>query len=119
MYGELNFKRRDKKSSKCIQVEIGKKYNPYFINMNKKGGKTMANAALPRPVPCDMEVTPERALMIKRALIRQHEDQNGIEVTNWIEKKNGIEVIYQIEKKNGVEVICQMEKKKGQDFAPV
>ena len=59
-------------------------------------------SALSRPVPADMEVTPERALMIKRALIQQHEDQHGIEVTNWI-------------KKNGVEVICQMEKKKEQD----
>ena len=78
----------------------------------------MANSALSRPVSYDMEVTPERALMIKRALIRQHEDQYGIEVTNWIEKKNGVEVIYQIEKKNGVEEICQMEKKKEQDFAP-
>lgn len=38
-----------------------------------------------KPTPADMEVTPERALMIKQALIRQYEDQFGVKVTGWTE----------------------------------
>lgn len=33
-----------------------------------------------------MEVTPERAEMIKRALIRQYEDQYNVEVLGWTEE---------------------------------
>lgn len=31
----------------------------------------------------DVEITPERALMIKRALVRQYTHQNNLEVTGW------------------------------------
>ena len=31
----------------------------------------------------DVEITPERALMIKRALVRQYAHQNNLEVTGW------------------------------------
>lgn len=41
------------------------------------------------PTPADMEVTPERALMIKRALVRQYAHQNNIEITGWQEMKDG------------------------------
>ena len=41
------------------------------------------------PSPADMEVTPERALMIKRALVRQYADQYGREISGWKEKKDG------------------------------
>lgn len=34
----------------------------------------------------DMEVTPERALAIKRALIRQYADQYGLEIDGWTER---------------------------------
>ena len=34
----------------------------------------------------DMIVTPERALLIKQALIKQYEDQFNVEVTGWEEK---------------------------------
>jgi len=47
----------------------------------------MADSGLSKPVPADMEVTPERALKIKQALIRQYEDQFGVEVISWTEKK--------------------------------
>ena len=47
----------------------------------------MADAVLSKPVPADMEITPERALKIKQALIRQYEDQFGVEVISWTEKK--------------------------------
>lgn len=33
----------------------------------------------------DMVVTPERALKIKQALIRQYEDQFGVKVISWTE----------------------------------
>ena len=36
----------------------------------------------------DMEVTPERALKIKQALIRQYEDQFGVKVTGWKEERS-------------------------------
>jgi len=32
-----------------------------------------------------MEITPERALKIKQALIRQYEDQYGVKVIGWTE----------------------------------
>jgi len=57
--------------------------------MNKKGGICMADSTLSKTVPADMEVTPERALKIKQALIRQYEDQFGVEVISWTEKKKG------------------------------
>lgn len=38
-----------------------------------------------KPKPDDMEITPERALMIKKALIKQYEDQFGVIVTGWKE----------------------------------
>lgn len=47
----------------------------------------MADSGLPKQVPDDMEVTPERALKIKQALIRQYEDQFGVEVLSWTERK--------------------------------
>lgn len=34
----------------------------------------------------DMIVTPERALLIKQALIKQYEDQFNVEVDGWEEK---------------------------------
>ena len=34
----------------------------------------------------DMIVTPERALLIKKALIKQYEDQFNVEVKGWEEK---------------------------------
>ena len=40
-----------------------------------------------KPTEADMEVTPERALRIKQALIRQYEDQYGVVVLGWTEKK--------------------------------
>lgn len=40
----------------------------------------------------DMEITPERAEKIKRALIRQYEDQFGVEVIGYKEIKDGVEV---------------------------
>ena len=49
----------------------------------------MADAGLSKPVPADMEITPERALKIKQALIRQYEDQFGVEVISWTERKRG------------------------------
>lgn len=39
----------------------------------------------------DMEITPERAERIKRALIRQYEDQYGVEVIGYKEIKDGVE----------------------------
>ena len=40
----------------------------------------------------DMEVTPKRALAIKRALVRQYADQYGLEIDGWTEEtKDGIE----------------------------
>ncbi len=38
----------------------------------------------------DMEITPERAEKIKRALIRQYEDQYGVEVIGYTETKDGV-----------------------------
>ena len=35
----------------------------------------------------DMVVTPERALLIKKALIKQYEDQFNVEVVGWEEKE--------------------------------
>lgn len=40
----------------------------------------------------DMEITPERADKIKRALIRQYEDQFGVDVIGYKEIKDGVEV---------------------------
>lgn len=49
--------------------------------------RTKVNHVPPRrPTAADMEVTPERALMIKRALIRQYADQNNLEITGWTER---------------------------------
>jgi len=48
----------------------------------------MANSTL--PTPADMEVTPERALAIKKALVRQYADQYGLEVSGWEETINGV-----------------------------
>ena len=41
-----------------------------------------------------MRVTPERALAIKKALIRQYADQNNLEVTGWEETKDGVTTKY-------------------------
>ncbi|MCI9191735.1 MAG: hypothetical protein HFH84_19570 [Lachnospiraceae bacterium] len=39
----------------------------------------------------DMEVTPKRALAIKRALVRQYADQYGLEIDGWTEEtKDGM-----------------------------
>lgn len=60
----------------------------------------MAKHELPaKPTPEDMEVTPERALKIKMALIRQHADQHGLDISGWIEVKNGVKTTVLI--KNG------------------
>lgn len=45
----------------------------------------MAGTVATNSVP-DMEVTPERALAIKRALIRQYADQYGLEIDGWTER---------------------------------
>ena len=46
----------------------------------------MVTRTLPtKPTPEDMEVTPERALRIKLALLRQWEDQNNVVVSGWKE----------------------------------
>lgn len=52
-----------------------------------------------KPTPADMEVTPERALKIKMALIRQYADQYGLEISGWTEVKNGVKTTVLI--KNG------------------
>lgn len=54
----------------------------------------MANTALQELVPEHMRVTPERALAIKKALIRQYADQNNLEVTGWEETKDGVTTKY-------------------------
>ena len=41
----------------------------------------------------DMEITPERAEKIKLALIRQYEDQFGVNVIGYKEIKDGEEVV--------------------------
>ncbi len=38
-----------------------------------------------KPTEYDMEVTPERALRMKLALIRQYEDQYGVKVISFTE----------------------------------
>lgn len=38
----------------------------------------------------DMEVTPERAFLIKQELLRQYCHQYGVEVTGWEERINGV-----------------------------
>ena len=45
----------------------------------------MAGTVATNSVPY-MEVTPERALAIKRALIRQYADQYGLEIDGWTER---------------------------------
>lgn len=50
----------------------------------------MANTTISKPTEEDMRITPERALMIKKALIRQYADQYGLEVTGWTETLNGV-----------------------------
>lgn len=45
----------------------------------------MASAVTTNCAP-DMEVTPKRALAIKRALIRQYADQYGLDITGWTEE---------------------------------
>lgn len=46
----------------------------------------MATRTLPiKPKSEDMEVTPERALRIKLALLKQWEDQNNVVVSGWEE----------------------------------
>ena len=50
----------------------------------------MANTTFSKPTPADMEVTPERAMAIKLALIKQYEDQFGVEVLGWEETTNGV-----------------------------
>lgn len=50
----------------------------------------MASAATTNCAP-DMEVTPKRALAIKRALVRQYADQYGLEIDGWTEEtKDGM-----------------------------
>lgn len=57
----------------------------------------MANREVSRmPTAADMEVTPERALMIKRALLRQYADQMGIDVVGWEETKDGVKTVFKI-----------------------
>ncbi len=54
----------------------------------------MANTALPDSIPEHMRVTPERALAIKKALIRQYADQYNLEITGWEETKDGVTTRY-------------------------
>lgn len=67
----------------------------------------MAEATVRKPV-IDMEVTPERALAIKRALIRQYAHQNNLEITGWREAKDGM--IYTVEIIDDKAVITSVEK---------
>lgn len=43
-----------------------------------------------KPTPANMEVTSERAMKIKLALLRQYADQYGLEITGWTETKDGV-----------------------------
>ncbi len=52
----------------------------------------MANAMATSPVP-DMEITPKRALAIKRALVRQYADQYGLDISGWTEETKDGEII--------------------------
>lgn len=49
----------------------------------------------------DMEITPERAEKIKQALIRQYEDQYGVEVISYKEIRDGVEVTTYLKDING------------------
>lgn len=45
----------------------------------------MTDAAAAKGAP-DMELTPERILAVKRALVRQYADQYGLEIDGWTER---------------------------------
>lgn len=51
-------------------------------------------------------ITPERALMIKRALIRQYAHQYGLEIGGWTEEKDG--KIYTVEIINDKAVVTSV-----------
>ena len=40
-----------------------------------------------------MEITPKRALAIKRALVRQYADQYGLDISGWTEETKDGEII--------------------------
>ena len=50
------------------------------LKQKKKGARIMEERKL------EMTVTPERAMLIKQALIKQYEDQFNVEVQGWEEK---------------------------------
>lgn len=50
----------------------------------------MANAMAASP---EMEITPKRALAIKRALVRQYADQYGLEISGWTEETKDGKII--------------------------
>jgi len=65
----------------------------------------MANNAIsnsiPNSIPEHMRVTPERALAIKRALIRQYADQFNLEITGWDEiSKDGVRTSYSLKEQS-------------------
>ena len=62
----------------------------------------------PDPIPECMVVTPERALAIKRALVRQYADQHGLEITGWTETTDG--VITTVEIINDKAVVKSVER---------
>ena len=68
----------------------------------------MAGTATANLAP-DMEVTPKRALAIKRALVRQYADQYGLEINGWTEEtKDGMIVTVAI--MNDVAVVQSARK---------
>lgn len=61
----------------------------------------MANNAISNSIPEHMRVTPERALAIKKALIRQYADQYNLEITGWEEiSKDGSTVSYSLKEQS-------------------
>ena len=57
----------------------------------------MAENTISNSIPEHMIVTPERAMMIKRALIRQYADQFNLEITGWEEiTKEGVVKSYSV-----------------------
>ncbi len=63
----------------------------------------MADNTVSGTVPEHMRVTPERALAIKRALIRQYADQYNLEITGWEETtKDGVTTAYSVNEQSPV-----------------
>ncbi len=61
----------------------------------------MTNNTSFNSIPESMRVTPERALAIKKALIRQYADQYGLEITGWEETtKEGVTTSYSMKEQS-------------------